>query len=104
MDIRFDISVGGVTYPCVLTMGARMEFKDARGHEMDDATEDDIPAIIYFCARSGAIRGGNALPFTLATMPHMQTLDESTAAITAYVSAVMAYAEQKKTTADAAAV
>lgn len=61
------ITIDGTSYPCYMTMGALLLFKQTTGREMSEMTEpsiEDTVNIIYCIAKACATREGIAFPFS----------------------------------------
>lgn len=57
---RIEITINGVSYPCSLTMGAMIRFKEITGHEVTDFDNSmkDMCAFIWCCIAAACKREG----------------------------------------------
>lgn len=60
MKKTIEIAINGTSYPCSMTMGAMMRFKEVTGHEVPqfDSSVKDICAFIWSLVSSCAKRAG----------------------------------------------
>lgn len=70
-----EISVNGKAYPCGLTMGAMLRFKEHTGHEVTafDGSVADMCAFIWCCTAGACNRRG--VPFDISFMDFCDGVD-----------------------------
>lgn len=83
------ISIDGKDYPCYVTMGAFLEFRNETGREVADALASggvtDQITWLWSCVRSASRRDGDAM--TLSLMEFADMLDPETLSAWASASA-----------------
>lgn len=76
---RYEITIDGVTYPFVQTMGAMLRFKDVTGKdfsEFDQSKTSDAIAWIWACAASSSKREGRQFPLSMEEMADLMTIED----------------------------
>lgn len=76
---RYEITVDGIAYPFVQTMGAMLRFKDVTGKdfsEFDASKTSDTIAWIWCCAVSASKREGKQFPLTMEEMADLMTVED----------------------------
>ncbi|MCM1293013.1 MAG: hypothetical protein NC111_06435 [Bacteroides sp.] len=76
MKKQVEIQIGGVTYPCYVTIGALMRFKQLTGkdaQEINGTDMEDSIAFFYCCVASACNREGK--PFDMALMDFADRVD-----------------------------
>ena len=76
---RYEITVDGIAYPFVQTMGAMLRFKDVTGKdfsEFDASKTSDTIAWIWCCAVSASRREGKQFPLSMEEMADLMTVED----------------------------
>lgn len=76
---RYEITVDGIAYPFVQTMGAMLRFKDVTGKdfsEFDASKTSDTIAWIWACAASSSKREGRQFPLSMEEMADLMTVED----------------------------
>lgn len=97
MDNKFTVKSGGVDYPCYVTMGAALTFKDLAGHDIDTINGTaDVVTYIYACVKSACAREKKDFTLSLQEFADGLSVEEMTAASQALTTIVSGEAEDSK--------
>lgn len=64
---KLEITINGTSYPCKMTLGAMLRFKELTGKEVSEISQTEVSAmatLLYCCAASGASSEGKSLDLT----------------------------------------
>lgn len=76
MEVKFEITIDGVAYPCRPTMGAMLRFKRETGKElteMDSKSISELCTFLYCCVASASAAEGRK--FNLSLMEFADRID-----------------------------
>lgn len=101
-----EVSINGKVYPCAMTMGALLRFKEMTGKQPASIGGDDIEAImalLYCCVKSSCKREG--IEFQMELLDFADSLDfQSVVDMSdSLASAIEADSEEQKKTASRSA-